>query len=230
MQRHGHDTSTAGRDSAAAHRRAPRVLSAGKLAAIERHRRRIWGLCYRMTGECGAADDLAQESIARAIEREEQASEETFEGWLYRVATTTCLDWLRRRVVERGAVRLVDPVALAEAPFTVEADAESRLLRRDDIRLAVMTSLQALAPRQRAVLVLRDVLDRSTEETASALGLSAGNVKVLLHRARARLDEAHRIGIPDAPVDAAVVEQFARALEAGDIDGLAKLLVEDVWG
>jgi hypothetical protein len=55
-------------------------------------------------------------------------------------------------------------------------------------------------------------------------------VKVLLHRARAKLDEAHRVGIPDAPVDAVVVEQFARALEAGDIDALAKLLVEDVWG
>jgi RNA polymerase sigma factor (sigma-70 family) len=191
------------------------------------HRRRVWGLCYRMTGERQAADELAQEALARAVERGGEAGD--FEPWLYRVATNVCLDWLRRRAVERRVLRLVDPVDLDEAPFA-GADAESRLLRRDDLRLAVMTSLQALPPRQRAVLLLREVLDRSTEETAQTLGLSAANVKVLLHRARARLDEVHRVGVPDAPVDAAVVERFARALEAGDLDGLARLLADDVWG
>jgi RNA polymerase sigma-70 factor (ECF subfamily) len=205
------------------------MLSAAKLATLERHRRGIWGLCYRMTGDRAAGDDLAQESIARAIERAEQASDETFEGWLYRVATTTCLDWLRRRTVEENAVRIVDPLLLSDAPV-VEVDAESRLLRRDDLRLAVLTSLQALTARQRAVLVLRDVLDRSTAETASTLGLSEGNVKVLLHRARAELEHAHRVGIPDVPVDATLVETFARALEAGDVEALAKLLAEDAWG
>ena len=183
-----------------------------------------------MTGDRAAADDLAQESIARAIERAHQASDETIEGWLYRVVTTSCLDWLRRQKRERAAVALVDPVDLAEGPFTSEANAESTLLRRDDVRLAVLTTLQALTPRQRAVLVLRDVLDRSTDETAAALGLRAGTVKVLLHRARAALAEAHHVDMADAPVDAALVEQFARAIEAGAIDGLTQLLADDVWG
>jgi RNA polymerase sigma-70 factor, ECF subfamily len=145
------------------------------------------------------------------------------------VATTTCLDWLRHRKIERGVVALVDPIELDE-PFAVEANAESALLRREDVRLAVLTSLRALAPRQRAVLVLRDVLDRSTEETAAALGVTPGNVKVLLHRARAKLEQVHRVGVPDAPVDEAIVEAFARALEEGDLEALTALLAENVWG
>jgi RNA polymerase sigma-70 factor (ECF subfamily) len=205
------------------------MIDGAKLAAVERHRRRIWGLCYRMTGERCAADDLAQEAIARAIERASQASEESFEGWLFRVATTTCLDWLRHRKVEAGVVALVDPVDI-DRPFADGADAEGALVRREDIRLAVVTCLQALTPHQRAVLVLRDVLERSTEETAAALGVTSGSVKVLLHRARAKLEEAHRVGACDAPVDAGVVEAFAQALEARDVDRLIALLAEDVWG
>jgi RNA polymerase sigma factor (sigma-70 family) len=207
------------------------MISLPKQRTIEEHQRRIWGLCYRMIGDRVVADDLAQESVARAIERAGAASEDTFQGWLYRVATTTCLDWLRRKKRENGAVSLVDPLELAEAPFTAsETNAEGVLLRRDDVRLALMTSLQALTPRQRAVLVLRDVLDLSTEETAHALGLEPGNVKVLLFRARASLEEAHRVGPCDAPVDAVVVEEFAVALEKGDLEGLTKLLADDVWG
>jgi RNA polymerase sigma factor (sigma-70 family) len=166
--------------------------------------------------------------VARAIERAGQASEDTFEG--YRVATTACLDWLRQSKRESGVVRIVDPVALDEAPFIDDSNPESSLVRRDDVRLAIMTSLQALAPRQRAVLVLRDVLDRSTGETPLALGLSEGNVKVLLHRARASLEEAHRVGRCDAPVDRTIVERFAMALEARDIEAFTKLLASEVWG
>jgi RNA polymerase sigma factor (sigma-70 family) len=207
------------------------MISPPKQRTIGEHQHRIWGLCYRMIGDRVVADDLAQESFARAIERAGAASEETFQGWLYRVATTTCLDWLRRTKRERSAVSLVDPIELADAPFTAsETNAEGALLRRDDVRLAVMTSLQALTPRQRAVLVLRDVLDLSTEETADALRIEPGNVKVLLFRARASLEEAHRVGPCDAPVDAAVVERFAVALEMGDLEGLTKLLADDVWG
>lgn len=206
------------------------MITAAQLATLERHRRRLWGLCYRMTGSRTAADDLAQESIARAIERSPHASEGTFEGWLYRVTTTTCLDWLRRRKVEERALALVDPIDSVDEPFASGPSAESRLIRRDDIRLAIMTALQQLTPRQRAVLVLRDVLDRSTEETAAAIHTSPGHVRVLLHRARAKLQDAHRIGACDAPVDGELVERFARALELGDIDSLTALFAPDVWG
>jgi RNA polymerase sigma-70 factor (ECF subfamily) len=206
------------------------MIDETKLANLERNRRRIWGLCYRMTGDRAAADDLAQESIARAIERAAQSSEDTFEAWLFRVATTTCLDWLRRRQVEARAVALVDPVDLIDRPFTEGADAEGTLVRREDVRLAILTCMQNLTPHQRAVLILRDVLDRSTEETAAALGVTSGSVKVLLHRARAKLAEVHRVGPCDSPVDANAVEVFAQALEARDIERLTAILAANVWG
>lgn len=204
--------------------------SAHQRNLIEAHRRRIWGLCYRMTGDATAADDLAQDALERAIERAGQATDDRFEGWLYRVASTTCLDYLRRRKIETRAVTLVDPIDLAEAPFATEAGAEARLLRREDVRFAILTSLQSLSPEQRAVLVLRDVLDRSTQETAAALGLTPANVRVLLHRARVKLQEVHRVDSPDAPVDANVVERFARTLESGNVEALTELLADDVWG
>jgi RNA polymerase sigma-70 factor, ECF subfamily len=205
------------------------MIDRARRETIEAQRRRIWGLCYRMTGERNAADDLAQESITRAIERADQSAVASFEGWLFRVATTTCLDWLRRRKLEGRIVSVVDPIDLEQAAFG-DLCPESALMRREDLRLAIVTSLQALPARQRAVLVLRDVLDRSTEETAEALGIEPGNVKVLLHRARLKLDEAHRVGPCDAPVDADVVERFARALETSDLDGLTALFADEVWG
>src|SRR5690349_13420479 len=85
--------------------------SAALLATIERNRKRLWGLCYRMTGSRSDADDLTQEALARAIEREAQVTDPAgLDGWLLRVATTTCLDHLRRRRIERRASELVDPV------------------------------------------------------------------------------------------------------------------------
>ncbi|MEZ4263308.1 MAG: sigma-70 family RNA polymerase sigma factor [Polyangiaceae bacterium] len=207
------------------------MITASKLAALERHRKRLWGLCYRMVGDRAVADDLCQEALARALEREAQASEEHFEGWLYRVATTTCLDALRSRRRSADAVSIVDPLVLDDAPFVDDASpSESRLLKREDLRLAVLTTLRRLAPRQRAVLILRDVLDRSTAETAEALGLSITNTKVLLHRARATLAAEHRVEACDEPVDGALVERLSGALEVGDIDAVTSLLATDVWG
>jgi RNA polymerase sigma-70 factor (ECF subfamily) len=205
------------------------VIDDAKLATLERNRRRIWGLCYRMTGDRAAADDLAQEAIARVIERAAQSSD-SFEGWIFRVATTTCLDWLRRRKIETRAVAVVDPLDLVDRPFVDGTDAEGTLVRREDVRLAVLTCMQSLTPHQRAVLILRDVLDRSTEETAAALGVTSGSVKVLLHRARARLEEIHRVGPCDTPVDGIVIEEFAQALETRDIERLTAILASEVWG
>src|SRR5436309_8924455 len=87
------------------------VPSAELLATIERHRKRVWGLCYRMTGSRSDADDLSQEAIARAIERERNlAHREGLDGWLLRIATTVCLDHVRRLRIERRRSELVDPV------------------------------------------------------------------------------------------------------------------------
>src|SRR5689334_24846045 len=118
----------------------PPMPSAALLAAIERGRKRVWGLCYRMTGSRADADDLSQESFARAIERETQVRErDRLEGWLLRLATTVCLDHLRRQTIARRATDLVEPLPDA-APIV--ADPERTLLLRDDVRFAVVVALQ----------------------------------------------------------------------------------------
>jgi len=202
------------------------------LAAVERNRRRIWALCYRMTGSRAEADDLAQEALARAIERAQQLSGADAEPWLFRVATTTCLDHLRHRAIERRATALVDPVELPEPPPSAgdARDPEAAAILREDVRFAVVVALQRLSPRQRMVIVLRDVCARSTDEVALALGMAPGAVKALLHRARAALERARPSRAVDVPVDRTVVERLAAAIEAGSIDAIERLLADDAWG
>jgi len=207
------------------------MLAANQRDVLEASRRRVWALCYRLTGDRAAADDLAQESMARAIERAADVRRpDGFEGWLYRVATTTCLDWLRRHRRDGARIRLVDPVDLEGVSCAEAHGPEDALLRREDIRLGVLSTLQRLPPRQRAVLVLRDVADRSVEETARVLGITPANVKVMLHRARRTLAREHRVTDGDVPADPAVVERFARAIERADVAALVALLAPDVWG
>ena len=125
------------------------------LAAIERDRRRLWAICYRMTGGVQDAEDLCQEAIARAIERSAQRTGDDPTAWLVRIATTTCLDHLRRATV-RARV-LVDSLDLPESsPGDVTTDPERAAILREDIRYAVIVALQALTAKQRAALVLQD--------------------------------------------------------------------------
>jgi RNA polymerase sigma factor (sigma-70 family) len=200
------------------------------LAAIERCRRRLWAHCYRMTGGRAEADDLSQEAIARAIERaEDLADDAAAEGWLFRIATTVCLDHLRRERRTRSLTDLVDPVAfddVAAAP----ADPEAVSILRDDVRLAVVAALQHLPPKQRAVLLLHDVCGLPLAEVADTVGTNANAAKATLHRARAALERARGRAVVDVPVDGAVVERLAQALEARSVDALARLLADDVWG
>jgi RNA polymerase sigma-70 factor (ECF subfamily) len=207
--------------------------SATLLAAIERCRRRVWMLCYRMTGSRADADDLAQESIARAIEREAQQTDPaTTEGWLLRIATTTCLDHLRREARVRRVTDLVDPLDLPDlvAAGPPLPDPEAIAIRRDDLRFAVVVALQALSPRQRAVLVLHDVCDRPLAEVAEGLGSNPNATKALLHRARVAVTRARGRTDGDVTADPELVERFARAVEAYAIDDVAALCADDVWG
>jgi RNA polymerase sigma factor (sigma-70 family) len=200
------------------------------LAAVERCRKRLWAHCYRMTGRRTEADDLSQESIARAIERAGDLHDPAAaEGWLFRIATTVCLDQLRRERRARAITELVDPVAFDELP-TPPADPEATVLLRDDVRLAVVAALQHLAPKQRAVLLLHDVCGVPLAEVASTVGTNANAAKATLRRARAALDRARGRTDVDVPVDPEVVERLARALESRAVDALAALLAEDVWG
>jgi RNA polymerase sigma-70 factor (ECF subfamily) len=200
------------------------------LAAVERCRKRIWAHCYRMTGRRTEAEDLSQEAIARAIERAEDLHDgAAAEGWLFRIATTVCLDHLRREQRTRALTELVDPVAFDDVT-AAPSDPEATTILRDDVRLAVIAALQHLAPKQRAVLLLHDVCGLPLGEVASTIGTNANAAKATLHRARAALARARGRTVVDVPVDAEVVERLARALEARSVDDLARLLADDVWG
>jgi len=210
----------------------PSMPSGALLATIERNRRRMWGLCYRMTGSRSDADDLAQEAIARAIEREAQVEDrDKLDGWLLRVATTACLDHLRRRRIERRLTELVDPLE-TRAPGDVpdRIDPERALLLREDVRFAVVVALQRLPARQRAALVLHEVFDRPLVEVAETLGTNPNNVKALLARARGALARERRHADVDVPADRAVVDRLVAAIEARSVEAFRELLAEDVWG
>lgn len=201
------------------------------LAAIERSRRRLWAICYRMTGQLQDAEDLCQEAIARAIERGDQLASDDPTGWLVRITTTTCLDHLRRATVRERVTSLSDPLDLAEVSAGhPSGDPERSTILREDVRYAVVVALQSLTPRQRATLVLHDVCDRSLGEVAAVLDINANAAKALLHRARVALAAARRRDDVDIPVDREVVEALARAVESGSLEAISALLAEDAWG
>jgi len=198
-------------------------------AALERNQRRLWALCYRMTGARQEADDLAQEAAVRAIERAGQATGDDAVGWLLCLTTHLCIDHLRHEKVERRVNQLVDPLVGSDWRLG-ERVPESAALLREDVRFAVVVALQQLSPRQRAVLILHDVCDRSLEEVAEALGTTANAAKAALHRARVALAAARVHDDCDVPVDRQVVERFAEAIELGSLEKLTALLAADVWG
>ncbi len=200
------------------------------LAAVERCRKRLWAHCYRMTGRRADADDLSQDAIARAIERADDLHDgAAAEGWLFRIATTVCLDHLRRERRARGLTELVDPVAFDDLPSPA-VDPEATVLLRDDVRLAVVAALQHLAPKQRAVLLLHDVCGLPLAEVGSTIDTNGNAAKATLRRARAALERARGRTDVDVPVDPEGVERLARARESRSVEVLASLLAEDVWG
>jgi RNA polymerase sigma factor (sigma-70 family) len=200
------------------------------LAAIERCRKRLWAHCYRMTGRRTEADDLSQEAIARAIEHAEDLHDAAaVDGWLFRIATSVCLDHHRREHRVRAFTELVDPIAFDQFPAP-PAGPEDAALLRDDVRLAVVAALQHLAPKQRAVLLLHDVCGLPLAEAAVTVGTSPNAAKATLRRARAALARARGRSDVDVPVDPEIVARLARALESRSVEALAALLADDVWG
>jgi len=221
-------------------------------ALVEPFRRELLVHSYRMVGSFHDAEDLVQETLLRAWRHRH-----TFEGraplraWLYKIATNASLDLLRRRprrLLPEATLSPGDPGRPAEPPSgepiwlepfpdDLLADPaeipEVRYAARESITLAFMTALQALTPRQRAVLILRDVLGFRAREVASLLGLTLPTVNSLLHRARVTLSRRYRPDPPAATIAAptgaisAVLDRYVRAWENGDVDGLVALLKED---
>src|SRR5829696_9121121 len=162
----------------------------------ERHRRELHVHCYRMLGSFEDAEDAVQDTFLRAWRRRE-----TFEGrstiraWLYRIATNACLDLLAKRRPEPatgGEVLWLQPYPdrlLDELSATDAEEPETVAVARETIELAYVVAVQHLAPRPRAVLVLRDVLGWPAQEVAEFLGDSVNSVNSALQRARAGLRE-----------------------------------------
>lgn len=216
-------------------------------ANLEEHRAALTGHCYRMLGSAVDADDAVQETLVRAwraLDRfDGRASLRT---WLYRIATNVCLDALtdrarRERPVEMGPAGAVDD-PLVERPRThwlepvpdvralpASADPSEMAVLRQSIRLAFVAALQHLPPRQRAVLLLAEVLGWSAAEVAEGLDMSVAAVNSALQRARATL-ATRDLGDGAGPLSEAqstLVSRYVEAFERYDVDALTSLLCED---
>ena len=224
---------------------------------VERYRRELQVHCYRMLGSLEDSEDAVQETLLRAWRnRQSFQARSTFRAWLYRTATNACLDALARtprRVLPSqlgpstgpGVVlppvdrpwlepypdHLLDPVA----PSGAEPDA--MVVARETIEIAFLVAIQLLPPKQRAVLILRDVLDWSAKEVASLLEVSVASVNSALQRARATLKEnlpARRPGgmrgSDPSEEERAVLHRYMDAFERADVAAVAELLRDDARG
>jgi RNA polymerase sigma-70 factor, ECF subfamily len=206
--------------------------------ALEQYRRELTGYCYRMLGSAFDAEDAVQETMLRAwrsLERFEGRS--ALKSWLYRIATNVCFDALagrerRARPVDLGPAKEPLFENLAELPeatwLTPLPTPEEEAEQRESLRLAFVAALQHLPPKQRATLILCEVLKWQASEAAELLETSVASVNSALQRARATLAKAD-VGAPtELDADArALLERYVAAFEAYDIDRLTELLHED---
>ncbi|MFF2042369.1 sigma-70 family RNA polymerase sigma factor [Kitasatospora sp. NPDC058170] len=217
---------------------------------LERFRTELTGYCYRMLGSVFEAEDAVQETMVRAWR-----GHHGFEGraalrsWLYRIATNVCLDALNGRKNRARPMDLAGPSTVATAteaqlpevtwigpapdgrvvPET--GDPAEVAAQRESVRLAFVAVLQRLAPRQRAVLILREVLGWRAAEVAELLGVTVASVNSALQRARSVLATDPAAARPAPVLDEdhrALLARYVSAFEAYDMDGLAVLLHEDV--
>ncbi len=208
---------------------------------VEQHRGELLAYCYRMLGSVHEAEDLVQDTMVRAWKARERYDEgkASIRTWLYRIATNVCLTALEgkaRRPLPSGlGAASTDPetplVPAFEVPWLepFPDDPADRAVRRDSLRLALVAAMQSLPARQRAVWVLREVLEFSAAEVASQLDTSVASVNSALQRARAGLAgvSEQKIDPPDDPAVLATVEAYVRAFEAADVPALVGLLTED---
>ena len=222
-------------------------------ALIEPYRRELLLHCYRLLGSLHDAEDLVQETMLRAWQHFDSfKGSSSLRTWLYTIATNACLDALKKRsprTLPQASFPAADPrspiaPALAEAtwlePFPdswlAEAanNPEARYTRRESVSLAFLTVLQLLPPRQRAILILSDVLDWHASEVAHLLEISVSAVNSALHRARVTLAkhyqiderEMARVDLTDAATSA-LLARYVQAWETDDVAGLVALLKED---
>jgi RNA polymerase sigma-70 factor (TIGR02960 family) len=215
----------------------------------EPHRRELLVHCYRMLGSLQDAEDALQETLLAAwqgVGRFERRS--SLRTWLYRIATNRCLNArraARRRPAQDWNIPGVEPPeptglgeivwlepfpdALLEGVVDMPLGPEARYAQTESISLAFVTALQALAPRQLAVLILRDVLGFPADEVAQMLEATVDSVNSALKRARAGLQRQPPTTQPPSPAENVIVAEFVRAYESADIDALKVLLTDDAF-
>jgi RNA polymerase sigma-70 factor (ECF subfamily) len=208
---------------------------------LEPYRGELTAYCYRMLGSVHEAEDLVQETLLRAWRARERydPARASVRTWLYRIATNACLSALEGRARRPLPSGLGAPSEDPGAPLTPATDvpwlqpfpdARFDTGARADMRLALVAAMQTLPARQRAVLVLREVLEFSAAEVAEQLDTTVPAVNSALQRARGALAQAGdpgEVAEPDDPRVRAVVERYVRAFEAADVPGLVRLLADD---
>jgi RNA polymerase sigma-70 factor (ECF subfamily) len=218
------------------------------LEFLEQHRRELTGYCYRMLGSVFEAEDAVQETLVRAWRSIDGfQGRSTLRSWLYRIATNVCLDMLRSgqrraRPMDLGPSSTADSFTRATLPehawlqpipdarVLPDGDPAELAAAKETVRLAFVAALQQLPARQRAVLILREVLRWQAAEVAELLGTSVASVNSALQRARATLAARDAGATRMHTVDAAQQELLARyvdAFERYDIESLVSLLHEE---
>lgn len=221
----------------------------------EPHRRELEIHCYRLMGSLQDAEDLVQETLLRAWKGVETFTEAvSFRAWLYKIATNACLDALAKRPRRKLPSLLAPPTdvraqvapPISETagiwlePFPDElladeiANPEARYQTQESITLAFLVALQTLSPRQRAALILMDVLDWHAAEAAQLLDISVAAVNSALHRARVAMSKtypAHELDVlraaPDDAATGELLNRYIQAWENADIESLVSLLKKD---
>ncbi|WP_243294698.1 sigma-70 family RNA polymerase sigma factor [Geothrix mesophila] len=196
--------------------------------AFEAHRRLLWSLSYRMTGCVADAEDVVQETYLRALERPPRDTAAPLKPWLVAVAVNLAKDLLRRRHAQTyPGIWLPGPAPLeVEAPAVAPPQEGFDLLESGSY--AFLVALEKLTPQQRAVFLLREVFDHSVEETATALGLSAANVKVALHRAKKALQRPAYPSKARRELTQRALMAFQEALAKQDLAALEALFAPNV--
>ncbi len=218
---------------------------------LEMHRAELTGYCYRMLGSAHDADDAVQETMVRAWQAFDR-----FEGrsavrsWLYRIATNVCLDMLRSRqrralpmdlsaplpattapVATRPETAWIEPIPGAAAMTAPDADPAGQVVLHDTVRLAFIAALQHLPPRQRAILILREVLCWQAAEVADLLDTTVVSVNSALQRARSTIAASGPDAEEPAPDLAEqhrkLLARYVDAFQRYDVDELVTLLHED---
>jgi RNA polymerase sigma-70 factor (ECF subfamily) len=218
------------------------VAQTTEFAELEQHRRELTAHCYRMLGSPFEAEDAVQETLLRAWK-----SLDRFEGraslrsWLYRIATNVCLDLLegkerRARPMDLGPAGepVIENLHTPEVPWlqpvpdSLVADPAEAVASRETIRLAFVAALQHLPPRQRAVLILCEVLRWKASEVAELLETTTASVNSALQRARATLEQVELTPeTTSGEADRELLERYVKAFEDYDLDALTELIHED---